>query len=137
MRLFPRWHTPESVAREIIDGLRDGTVTLDGEEQPLNLSGVIELCVARAAELSSLLATRGVIIFPGGNPTAATLAECQLRGLDGSRYFLELLQRAIAEERWLPPVCCEQSDAPGGWRTSFSSRSPSCAVLPCCLRRAC
>ena len=99
MRLFPRWHTPESVAREIIDGLRDGTVTLDGEERPLDLSEVIELCVARATELSAVLAARGVIVFPDGEPTTATLAEREYLQPGSASYFLGILQRAIALEQ--------------------------------------
>ncbi|MGL6075930.1 MAG: hypothetical protein ACRC8S_17370 [Fimbriiglobus sp.] len=31
MRFFPKWHTPESVAQTLIDGLRNGSITLDGE----------------------------------------------------------------------------------------------------------
>jgi hypothetical protein len=29
MRLFPRWHTPEAVARQLIEGLEAGTLSLD------------------------------------------------------------------------------------------------------------
>ena len=29
MRLFPRWHTPEAVAKQLIEGLEDGTLSLD------------------------------------------------------------------------------------------------------------
>ena len=33
MRLFPRWHTPESVARQLIEGLENGTLTLGHDEE--------------------------------------------------------------------------------------------------------
>ena len=35
MRWFPRWHTPESVAAELIEGLENGTLTLGEESEEL------------------------------------------------------------------------------------------------------
>ena len=31
MRILPRWHSPESVAQTLIAGLKDGSITIDGE----------------------------------------------------------------------------------------------------------
>ena len=53
MRLFPRWHSPEDVAIELIEGLRNGTLTL--APPALGVSEMIEELLRLTAEINAML----------------------------------------------------------------------------------
>lgn len=53
MRFFPRRHTPESVAAELIEGLENGTITL--APSPLDADDEIAEALKLAAEINSVI----------------------------------------------------------------------------------
>lgn len=70
MRLFPRRHTPESVAAELIEGLENGTITL--APPPLDVSDAIAEAMKLAAEVKAAAAR---LIPDYSHPELLTAAE--------------------------------------------------------------
>jgi hypothetical protein len=72
MSIFPRWHTPESVAKQLIDGLESGALTLD--PPALSTEDMIAEALRLCAAIDAALIRRDPEYKPSPLPTPEGLA---------------------------------------------------------------
>lgn len=94
MRLFPRRHTPESVAAELIEGLENGTITLG--LPPLDVNDAIAEALTLAAEVKGAMTRYAPEHARPELPTAESLASAEKSRPGAVHEFLGTLKEAHA-----------------------------------------
>jgi hypothetical protein len=110
MKLFPRWHTPESVAKQLIEGLENGTYRLDAQPGAEDLiADIIALTAEIDAGLVRLIRGHSPLELPTveqwteyarRRPGAAHDVLNKLRGMNADLNAVARLKRKATTILW-------------------------------------